>query len=397
VARSLITIRSLPYVKGAWLYNFTDCTVKEGGVWHPDFTEDNFGLVKRDSTPKPAYWVLRDVAEVIRTGRFVRESGRTSDHDEPQQVRVFEFEMPDGGAASAVWHAGAGWGSWCTFQVSGPAKSTVELLHLGAGTPIQRNLEPDGTFRLFLEGDDVPWLLRWRGKGLKLEDVKWVRTARPSTRKRQELTAAKLSTKPRIDGKLEDWSGRTFVELGKPIWNDEGEWGGKKDLSVRFAAGWDADALYLAVEVRDDKHFQAKAYTDIYKGDSLQAAWLAPGDPKHDYAEIGFALTPKGKKTLAWFLPSRLQSNPSAALGSVNLAVKVYPGRTVYEAAVPLKSGLLGDPTRITAAWKAGLGFPFALAVNDNDGKGRKQACAWADGIITRKDPVLYGKILLKP
>ncbi len=398
VARALCSVRSLPYVKGAWLYNIVDCTVKESNVWHPEFTEDNFGLVKNDYTPKPAYYVLRDIAPVISKGKFIRRTVAAAGPAGSQQIRMSEFQMPDGRRAVVAWQTDMKWGSWSKFKVVDSADGSVELMKLGSGTVIKRKLDADGTFPLFLEGDDIPWLIYVKGKGVEHKGSRWVQVRQVTEPKVKEASAKHFSNKPRIDGDLADWSGVPFADLGEPIWHDgEEKWQGKTDLSGRFAVGWDAGALYVVVEVNDNVHHQPCVYTDVWKGDGLQAVWVGPGDPRDDYVEMGLTLTKEGVKTVGWNIPARLRSDYAKALAPVESAVKTGPGKTVYEFAVPIGSGLLGDPEKTKALWKPELKFRFSLAVNDNDGKERRQALAWTEGIIVQKEPGLYGQVVLKP
>jgi len=398
IARSLLSVRSLPYVKGAWLYNSVDCTVKESHVWHPEFTEDNFGLMKNDFTPKPAYGVLRDLAPVIRQGKFIERKEYSFDGADSQKVRTFEFAIPDGRRACGIWQTNANWGSWCTIEVLEPEKPEVELLKLGTGVPVRRTLDKDGTVPMFLAGDDIPWLIFAKGKGIRVKQIKWVKILDTPAPKVAQTKAGRFIKKPRIDGDLTDWPAEAFTELGNPIWNAGDEkWSGKSDLSGRFALGWDDQTFFLAVEAIDNVHHQPKSYTDLYEGDCLQAVWLVPGDSQSEYVEIGLARTHEGEKTVWWNLPLRLVTESSKAMITITRAVRVEPGKTTYELAIPIASGLMGDPATATTWWKANATFRFSLAVNDNDGKERKQACAWTKGIIEEKDPTLYGQAVLKP
>jgi hypothetical protein len=65
LARLYLLARTSPSFKGLWWYDFQD----DG--WKAEYNEDNFGLVRPDLTPKPAYDVLADIAPVVTQGQYV--------------------------------------------------------------------------------------------------------------------------------------------------------------------------------------------------------------------------------------------------------------------------------------------------------------------------------------
>ncbi len=65
LARLYLLARTSPSFQGIWWYDFQD----DG--WKAEYNEDNFGLVRPDLTPKPAYDVLGDIAPVVARGRYV--------------------------------------------------------------------------------------------------------------------------------------------------------------------------------------------------------------------------------------------------------------------------------------------------------------------------------------
>ncbi|AEJ04930.1 hypothetical protein PSTAB_1649 [Stutzerimonas stutzeri] len=72
LARSFFLARTLPSIRGMWWYDFrndgTDRTERE----------HNFGLVRQDFTPKPAYRVLTAVSDIVANYRFI---GRDENSD----------------------------------------------------------------------------------------------------------------------------------------------------------------------------------------------------------------------------------------------------------------------------------------------------------------------------
>ncbi|MEN6578470.1 MAG: hypothetical protein ABFD90_19145 [Phycisphaerales bacterium] len=93
LARFYLLARTSPSFAGIWWYDFQD----DG--WNPQYNEDNFGLVRPDLTPKPAYHVLADIAPVVAKGQF---AGRLATKEE--NLWVLRFEV-DGKDRWALWSA----------------------------------------------------------------------------------------------------------------------------------------------------------------------------------------------------------------------------------------------------------------------------------------------------
>jgi len=65
LARLFLLARTSPSFRGLWWYDFQD----DG--WSASHNENNFGLVRPDLTPKPAYHVLAGLSDLVAHGRFV--------------------------------------------------------------------------------------------------------------------------------------------------------------------------------------------------------------------------------------------------------------------------------------------------------------------------------------
>jgi hypothetical protein len=93
LARLYLLARTSPSFQGLWWYDFQD----DG--WNPAYNEDNFGLVRPDLTPKPAYYTLRAVAPLVTYGQYV---DRLSTPDENLWVLRFKVGRDD---MWALWSA----------------------------------------------------------------------------------------------------------------------------------------------------------------------------------------------------------------------------------------------------------------------------------------------------
>jgi hypothetical protein len=89
------------------------------------------------------------------------------------------------------------------------------------------------------------------------------------------MLAKRLSQPPTLDGDLKDWPDfpcRTLDQDKQIGYGDLKTWGGPSDLSGSFCWGWDDEALYLAVDVKDDR-VQAHAKGNFWENDYIEL-WL---------------------------------------------------------------------------------------------------------------------------
>lgn len=80
LARLYLLARTSPSFKGLWWYDFQD----DG--WKPEYNENNFGLVRPDLTPKPGYFVIADISELVAKGQYT-DTLATGD----ESLRVLRF------------------------------------------------------------------------------------------------------------------------------------------------------------------------------------------------------------------------------------------------------------------------------------------------------------------
>jgi len=114
---------------------------------------------------------------------------------------------------------------------------------------------------------------------------------------------ARLSKPVKIDGVMEEdeW-GKSLFSIGGPedifptdrraqgASDGATTWSGYDDLGARVYLGWDDEALYMAVKVEDDRHFNAQPRDTIWNGDAMQMG-LAAGKT---HWNLALALTEGG-------------------------------------------------------------------------------------------------------
>jgi hypothetical protein len=93
LARLYLLARASPSFEGLWWYDFQD----DG--WNPQYNEDNFGLVRPDLTPKPAYYVLAHISPFVERGQYV---GRVTTTDNNLWALRFKMGRED---TWALWSA----------------------------------------------------------------------------------------------------------------------------------------------------------------------------------------------------------------------------------------------------------------------------------------------------
>lgn len=180
----------------------------------------------------------------------------------------------------------------------------------------------------------------------------------------QTFLAAYAGTPPNIDGDISDWP-ELYGQIANVIYKPE-NWSGSADLSATFAAAWDSNNLYLALNVTDDAHVQTEQGRDLFKGDGvdllLDANLVVDADfpyPNFDDYQIG--LSPGALQANAPFAQAYrwYPLEQAASLPEVLVAARPTDGGYQLEAAIPWSTlGVAIADNRI---------FGFVMSVSDND------------------------------
>ena len=213
------------------------------------------------------------------------------------------------------------------------------------------------------------------------------------------LYAIEAPENMKLDGVIDDqWADAMEFSAGQENWlNHTGsdlEWPGN---TFKGYAMWDNEYLYVAIQVQDVSHYQEGSGTSIWMGDSVQLATdiarhTKPGS--QGYNEIGFSLSSDGTDIQNW--------NWNAAPGRNLMEGGIFKivrdnatGTTTYEVAMPWNA-LLPDGTTFDLQT-----IGFSLLVNENsldeDGEptGRTGWIEYMSGVGVRKDPMLFGDLIL--
>jgi hypothetical protein len=203
---------------------------------------------------------------------------------------------------------------------------------------------------------------------------------------------------PRIDGNLDDWVTRCPLPLvGRnqlTVVREGYNWT-PRNLNGAAYVMYDANNLYVAVEVMDDRH-SALTGDEAPQGDGLVLGF-DPTNRGPDAQEKGFAYYVSsavpgggsGKHTLY---------RPEAQSGGLRtghlfrdssvyeMAISSTDGRTVYEMRMPFAE--LGGIQPVL-----GGKFAFSVQLGDNDGAGLAAHMNWGGGISPAWRPADFGVV----
>lgn len=200
----------------------------------------------------------------------------------------------------------------------------------------------------------------------------------------------KTSTRPVIDGALDEWSTVSAIRLDQKQ-QSGGDWEGPEDLSGSLKMMWDDGGLYFALEVVDDKHVAENAKRSFWANDCFQFAFdphLNGPKGSFDIDEISLCVTdsPKGPIMATYRKPGIPREVESLIKDQV-VKMTVRDGTRFYEWRVAWKDLSTLSP------WVLGSAG-FSCSINDNDGKGFEGALVWTKGLIWGQDASRFGRII---
>lgn len=270
-----------------------------------------------------------------------------------------------------------------TSNFSGSVEADYETGRSTRGTYAStvENLEPGKSVRL-----EIPELARGQRSLKVFNDIGTL--LQSTVDSSNVLLLPKLSPPVQIDGNLSDWGNQApFDVKDVKIMG----WQGEQDLSAKGSLAWDADNLYLGVEVIDDYHAQSASGDAIWSGDSIQIGiGIANGDGTvpSEYHELGVARGDTGELLKwCWLAPKGFNLGDVIEL---QYAVERKDSKTSYELAIPWPE-LKSDDVQV----KPGMKLKFSLLVNDNDGEGRKGWVEYNSGIGSAKDVDAFGDLFV--
>lgn len=175
---------------------------------------------------------------------------------------------------------------------------------------------------------------------------------------------------PVVDGELTDWVNSDWSSLSHAVFFAQSR-DASQELRASCAWAFDGAALYLAVIVRDDQHYNRFDGYDIWQGDSVQVAFDAgQGRLPYDW-EYGVAGLEGHVESHRW-LASDAKQPPY-----LSAAVRREGDLTTYEFAF--------EPESLELRHMGDVPLRVSVAVNDSDDGARALALELAPGIVEAK------------
>ncbi|MFA5205118.1 MAG: hypothetical protein WC708_12020 [Lentisphaeria bacterium] len=380
LARLYLLARTLPFIKGVWWYVFQDCG------WNYRDPEHNFGIVRPDLTPKPGWYVLRDIAGIVKHAAYV---GRLDAGD--PDIWALHFRQPDGRDVLTLW-SGHQDDQWQVVLKNEAAERPVVSVRHAGRVPFD---QPWGYFdwvedqaagvrqdQLSFTLGNLPMILEG-----KLDKVKIVRVVKRAFPEKERQAAANIKL-PR-EGAVVTVKGAPakIYMIDSAAYYHPIRVGVPAKIRFRFNAEYDHDNFYLNLTV-DDKIFrQDFTGEETWNGDGLQIAiQTADNSGPGDRTESDIALTKNGPLV---FLRCDRFGTPQGVSDKIKVAISRQGDEVTYRLTYP--AAFLKVP-----GFKKGDLLTAALLVNDNDGEGRCGYMFWGDGIGSGKDPNRYNLFLLE-
>lgn len=189
-----------------------------------------------------------------------------------------------------------------------------------------------------------------------------------------------------LDGALGEWpADATAILLGQNTQTGRRfAWGGTRDFSGCVRLAWDAEYLYLAADVCDDRLSQATGGAEIWQGDTLELFFNTYPRQQRTDGYWQQAIVPPLKPE------ARLRATgPPKDFDGVEGATQMRAGGYTLECRIPWKNLAGFTPANGTA-----LGFQVYL--DDRDGTGRKTQLLWYPSAISFAQPTHTNILLLR-
>jgi len=161
LSRLFLLAAARPFIRGIWWYDFQD----DGTELHN--AEHNFGLITIDGSPKPAWFMMRDLLAVVQNARFIAQV--------PAESGLFalRFSNRDGSSTLAIWTDWKDKLARVAIRCAAGASEKMTLQQLGRGDPYFATPLNSGDKTFKLTADGTPWLLHGTFNTVNI-DVKWV-------------------------------------------------------------------------------------------------------------------------------------------------------------------------------------------------------------------------------
>ena len=256
IAKIYLLARTFPWLKGIWWYDFQD----DG--YDCKYNENNFGIVRCDLTPKPAFYSAKTVSDIVKNADFVKFI-----KTEIPSLWILHFKLR-GDDVLAMWNSSVD--GEVRLRLRDFSETAKPLKFFVAGNePREVNLKRDksGSFGeaeftirsnpVIISGD----MSKTGIVGLRVN---------PSNVEMRKLDSPKFvlfASRAAADKKAIDLSGQIYTGRN---WKDFKP----SNLSCFISASYSFDSLRIEIDAVDNIHFPLSS--DISNGDSLTFAIQSP-------------------------------------------------------------------------------------------------------------------------
>jgi hypothetical protein len=220
-------------------------------------------------------------------------------------------------------------------------------------------------------------------------------TQRSVDRSSANVQVARAGTPPVIDGSLGEWGASRYpistVVFGSNRWDNE------NDLSGSLMSSWDTSALYLAVQVNDERYAQNQTGENIFLGDHIEILFDANlqgdlRDTRLSLDDFQLGISP-GRGTVGtneeaylWY-PDIWKGNYT----NISVAAASTNNGYVVEIAIPW--------TFFGVSASSGQEYGFAFSISDNDSTDSAAQHSMVSNLSRRDftNPATWGSLTLYP
>ena len=310
---------------------------------NPTYHEDWFGYIRKNQQPKPVLIAHANAARMIDGGKYLGDlwygpgiGAMAYRKDGENRLALFTR----GESLKVVVDTGAA--DVAVTDMFGHERRVAT-----DNGKIELSLDAYVTYVCGLSDAAVA------GATSELRADRWPKPEKPV----RNVRVARRMKMPALDGKFDDWKGATELYMQNPKVNGD-------DASGLAYLAWDADHLYIGVNMRDNEMFNKQPRAKLYRDDSVElfvSTEVREENPGYGPNDHQFFLTPTSGEGIP--IVAKLADREAGILADV-AEVKFFLGKTAQGWA-----GEIALPWSEFPGFKpeAGAQLALELRVNDSD------------------------------
>ncbi len=246
-ARIYLLARTLPWLKGIYWYDFQD----DG--WDENYNENNFGIIRADFTPKPVYYVLKSISDIVKNADFLG-----FENTDVSSLKALKFKLRNDDVL-VFWNTDDNTETQVTLKNSAENKAPFKTF-LAGGIPQERiwkkrefpwkgGSTPENDSVTFSIGA-IPFVVIGDLSSVKISSAKAIPYNRLLTKKQLARITTAIPRAPFEPAPIDISYNAVLPWLPvKEVFT------GPNDLSANFKASYSSDSLNFTISVTDQTHF----------------------------------------------------------------------------------------------------------------------------------------------